>query len=67
MSTPKNPERRSPDGVRTITDAKALSAMANAFRSRMMDALKDAPGSPFGEMKAKLDEIIALLEAAEAK
>jgi DNA-binding transcriptional ArsR family regulator len=32
--------------VRTITDAKALSAMANPFRSRMMDALKvDGPST----------------------
>ena len=33
-------------GVRTVTDAKALSAMANPFRSRMMDALKvDGPST----------------------
>jgi DNA-binding transcriptional ArsR family regulator len=32
--------------VRTITEAKALSAMANPFRSRMMDALKvDGPST----------------------
>ncbi len=38
-----------PDGVRTITDAKALSAMANPFRSRMMDALKvDGPSTASG-------------------
>ncbi|EAP99188.1 putative DNA-binding protein [Janibacter sp. HTCC2649] len=46
MTTPQTPGRRSSDGVRTITDAKALSAMANAFRSRMMDALKvDGPST----------------------
>lgn len=40
---------RPPDGVRTITDAKALSAMANPFRSRMMDALKvDGPSTASG-------------------
>ena len=33
-------------GVRTVTDAKALSAMANPYRSRMMDALKvDGPST----------------------
>ncbi len=38
------PERR--PGIRTVTDAKALSAMANPFRSRMMDALKvDGPST----------------------
>jgi DNA-binding transcriptional ArsR family regulator len=32
--------------VRTVTEAKALSAMANPFRSRMMDALKvDGPST----------------------
>lgn len=37
------PER---DGVRRITEAKALSAMANPFRARMMDALKvDGPST----------------------
>lgn len=41
-ATPQN-------GVRTITDAKALSAMANPFRSRMMDALKvDGPSTASG-------------------
>ncbi len=46
MTTPQSPDRRSSDGIRTITDAKALSAMANAFRSRMMDALKvDGPST----------------------
>jgi DNA-binding transcriptional ArsR family regulator len=35
---------KSRPGVRTVTEAKALSAMANPFRSRMMDALKvDGP------------------------
>jgi DNA-binding transcriptional ArsR family regulator len=38
------PARR--PGIRTVTDAKALSAMANPFRSRMMDALKvDGPST----------------------
>jgi DNA-binding transcriptional ArsR family regulator len=33
-------------GVRTVTEAKALSAMANPYRSRMMDALKvDGPST----------------------
>ena len=33
-------------GIRTLTDAKALAAMANPFRSRMMDALKvDGPST----------------------
>jgi DNA-binding transcriptional ArsR family regulator len=33
-------------GIRTVTDVKALSAMANPFRSRMMDALKvDGPST----------------------
>lgn len=33
-------------GVRTITEAKALTALANPFRSRMMDALKvDGPST----------------------
>ena len=45
----RRPDRAAPDpshGVRTITDAKALSAMANPFRSRMMDALKvDGPST----------------------
>jgi len=46
MTPAKDRDRRAPDGVRTITDAKALSAMANAFRSRMMDALKvDGPST----------------------
>lgn len=46
MESPQNSGRATPDGVRTITDAKALSAMANAFRSRMMDALKvDGPST----------------------
>ena len=36
-------------GIRTVTDAKALSAMANPFRSRMMDALKvDGPSTASG-------------------
>lgn len=42
-ATPSEPDR---DGVRTISDAKALSAMANPFRARMMDALKvDGPST----------------------
>ena len=37
--------RQRPD-IRTVTDAKALAAMANPFRSRMMDALKvDGPST----------------------
>jgi DNA-binding transcriptional ArsR family regulator len=37
---------KSRPGVRTVTEAKALSAMANPFRSRMMDALKvDGPST----------------------
>ncbi|WP_035932196.1 ArsR/SmtB family transcription factor [Knoellia aerolata] len=44
--TPTAPNPRDRDGIRTITDAKALSAMANPFRSRMMDALKvDGPST----------------------
>ncbi len=36
-------------GVRTVTEAKALSALANPFRSRMMDALKvDGPSTASG-------------------
>jgi DNA-binding transcriptional ArsR family regulator len=36
-------------GVRRITEAKALSAMANPFRARMMDALKvDGPSTASG-------------------
>ena len=36
-------------GIRTVTDAKALSAMANPVRSRMMDALKvDGPSTASG-------------------
>ena len=46
---PQRPEPSRPHGVRTITDAKALSAMANPFRSRMMDALKvDGPSTASG-------------------
>ena len=53
MTRDERPPARSgptpPDGVRTITDAKALSAMANPFRSRMMDALKvDGPSTASG-------------------
>jgi DNA-binding transcriptional ArsR family regulator len=41
---PPPPARR--PGVRTLTEAKALSALANPFRSRMMDALKvDGPST----------------------
>ncbi len=41
------PDRRpAPEGVRTITQAKALAAMAHPFRARMMDALKvDGPST----------------------
>ena len=46
---PQRPESSPSHGVRTITDAKALSAMANPFRSRMMDALKvDGPSTASG-------------------
>ena len=39
-------EGRQRPGIRTVTDAKALAAMANPFRSRMMDALKvDGPST----------------------
>jgi DNA-binding transcriptional ArsR family regulator len=40
-------ERQGPaDAVQTVTDAKALSAMANPFRSRMLDALSvDGPST----------------------
>jgi DNA-binding transcriptional ArsR family regulator len=39
-------ERSRRPGVRTVTDAKALSAMANPFRARIMDALKvDGPST----------------------
>lgn len=42
--TPTPPRRETP--VRTITDAKALSAMANPFRARMLDALAvDGPST----------------------
>ena len=44
--SPTAPTPRNRAGIRTITDAKALSAMANPFRSRMMDALKvDGPST----------------------
>jgi DNA-binding transcriptional ArsR family regulator len=40
------PAKKPRPGVRTVTDARALSAMANPFRSRMMDALKvDGPST----------------------
>jgi DNA-binding transcriptional ArsR family regulator len=40
MAPPSRP------GVRVLTEAKALSALANPFRSRMMDALKvDGPST----------------------
>lgn len=43
------PAQKPRPGVRTVTDAKALSAMANPFRSRMMDALKvDGPSTASG-------------------
>jgi DNA-binding transcriptional ArsR family regulator len=39
-------EPRERPGIRTVTDAKALSAMASPFRSRMMDALTvDGPST----------------------
>lgn len=43
--TPESPH----PGVRTLTDAKALSALANEARSRIMDALKvDGPSTASG-------------------
>lgn len=40
------------DAVQTVTDAKALSAMANPFRSRMLDALSvDGPSTASGLAK----------------
>lgn len=49
MPTPPRPAPRRPDGVRTLTEAKALSALANPFRARMVDALKvDGPSTASG-------------------
>ncbi|MGH3746848.1 MAG: ArsR/SmtB family transcription factor [Micromonosporaceae bacterium] len=46
MSKQAPEPRRAPDGVRVITEAKALSALANPYRSRMMDALRvDGPST----------------------
>jgi DNA-binding transcriptional ArsR family regulator len=45
MPTP-TPEPRRHEGVRTLTEAKALSALAHPFRARIMDALKvDGPST----------------------
>ena len=45
MSPTNRPPER-PTGVRTLTDAKALSALANDSRSRIMDALRvDGPAT----------------------
>src|SRR6476659_483020 len=39
-------ERAAAHGVRTLTEAKALSALANPFRARMIDVLKvDGPAT----------------------
>jgi DNA-binding transcriptional ArsR family regulator len=39
-------------GIRTLTEAKALSALANPFRARMMDALRvDGPSTASGLAK----------------
>ena len=46
MPTTPRPAPPRPDGVRTLTEAKALSALANPFRARMVDALKvDGPST----------------------
>ncbi len=46
MSTSRKSEAR---GIRTLTEAKALSALANPFRARMIDALKvDGPSTASG-------------------
>ncbi len=46
VPTSRRPAPRRPDGVRTLTEAKALSALANPFRARMVDALKvDGPST----------------------
>lgn len=46
MSTSRRAEAR---GIRTLTEAKALSALANPFRGRMIDALKvDGPSTASG-------------------
>jgi DNA-binding transcriptional ArsR family regulator len=46
MPTLRTAEAR---GVRTLTEAKALSALANPFRARMIDALKvDGPSTASG-------------------
>ncbi|MGH3734903.1 MAG: ArsR/SmtB family transcription factor [Micromonosporaceae bacterium] len=43
---PQTPEPPRRDGVRTLTEAKALSALANPYRARMVDALKvDGPST----------------------
>src|SRR5687767_13647136 len=43
MSPSRRAEAR---GVRTLTEARALSALANPFRARMIDALKvDGPST----------------------
>lgn len=43
MTSPHVP---TPDGVRTLTEAKALSAWANPFRARMIDTLQvDGPAT----------------------
>jgi DNA-binding transcriptional ArsR family regulator len=45
MADAHDPQRPA-DAVQTVTDAKALSAMANPFRSRMLDALSvDGPST----------------------
>ena len=46
MPTAPRSAHPSRPGVRTVTEAKALSALAHPFRSRMMDALKvDGPST----------------------
>ncbi|HEV7147191.1 MAG TPA: helix-turn-helix domain-containing protein [Pedococcus sp.] len=46
MSASPSPSHQPRPGVRTVTEAQALSAFAHPFRSRMMDALKvDGPST----------------------
>ncbi|MCE1178662.1 MAG: helix-turn-helix domain-containing protein [Micrococcales bacterium] len=46
MATPRKSTARAREGVRTLTEAKALAALAHPFRARIMDALKvDGPST----------------------
>ena len=58
MSADERPSTTSRSGVRTITDAKALSAMANPFRSRMMDALKVDGASTASGLAARTGQAV---------